>query len=114
MGVEAELKKNHFKLKLSTIRNSVLVQQQRAGAIRTLMFMKGNWCENFKVCTCMYDRKQKNIPKKSVNTSPIVSIESVIIDTDIDASENRDVVIVDVPSVFLAPLISTIVSTCQT
>ena len=62
----------------------------------------------------MYDRKQKYIPKKSDNTSPIVSIESVIIDTDIDASENRDVVIVDVPSVFLAPLISTIVSTCQT
>ena len=50
---------------------------------------------------CADVRKHQNTPGKSDYTSPTVSNESLLITTDIDLYENKDVAIIDVPGVFL-------------
>jgi len=54
-----------------------------------------------KVCGCVDGPKQRLYMTKEENSAPTVLTESLMIACVIDAIENRDVAIVDIPGAFM-------------
>ena len=63
--------------------------------------MKQKRCGKIKVRTVAYGRKQRTGSKKSDVTSPTAATESVLITTEIYATEGQDVAVIDTPGAFL-------------
>jgi hypothetical protein len=78
-----------------------LSEEQKKGALESLMFLKEKRDGTIKGRACADGRKQREGSNKSDATSPTVSLEAVLITSIIDAFEGRDVAIVDVPGSFL-------------
>eukprot|EP00957_Ditylum_brightwellii_P086127 6552809-Ditylum_brightwellii.AAC.2 len=90
--------RNTFKLLLA----ETLTTQEKKDALKTIMFLKEKRCRRLKGRTCADGRKQcKTIPKEDV-ALPTVAPESVILTSVIDAKENRDVAITDIPGAYLS------------
>jgi hypothetical protein len=79
-----------------------LSDEQKRGALESLMFLKEKWDGSIKGRACDDGWKQHDTDVPGDATSPTVSLEAVLIAATIDVFEECDVVIVDVPVAFLS------------
>ena len=66
-----------------------------------LIFLEYKRCGKIKGCMCADGRKHQETWKKLDATSPTLATKSLLITTDIDASDNRDVKAVDTSGVLI-------------
>ena len=78
-----------------------LTPEQRREALAYLMFLKRKRCGMVKGRGCADGRKQRKYTDPADATSPTVATEAVFLTAVIDALENREVAIVDIPGAFM-------------
>jgi hypothetical protein len=100
VGEEAnskELKKLHMRETFTPQHSNDLSDSQKQKALESLMFLKEKRDGTIKCRACADGRNQRETAVPGAATSPTVALESVLITTTIDAYEERDVAIADVP-----------------
>jgi Reverse transcriptase (RNA-dependent DNA polymerase) len=103
-GVKAvtdELKQLHEREVMKVKHSKDLTKEQRRDALAYLMYLKRKRCGKYKARGCADGRKQRAWTNKEDASSPTISTEAVFLTSVIDALENRDVAIVDVPGAFM-------------
>jgi hypothetical protein len=75
--------------------------QERKNALTYLMFLKEKRNGVIKGRRCADGQNQREYTAKEEASLPTVTIESVMLSYTIDAKENRDVGIVDIPNAFM-------------
>ena len=83
------------------VHKKCLTPEQRKEALAFLMFLKRKRCGKIKGRRCADGWKQRAYIAKEESTAPTVSTEAVFLTAVIDASENRDVAVLDVPGAFM-------------
>jgi len=78
-----------------------MTEAEKDGALESLIFLKEKRDGTIKGRACADGRKQRENSPKSEATSPTAAVESVLITATVDAHEERDVAIADVPGAFL-------------
>jgi hypothetical protein len=101
-AVSKELKQLHMRDTFAPQNSEELSDEQKRGALESLMFLKEKRDGSIKGRACADGRKQRDTAVAGDATSPTVALESVLITATIDAFEERDVAIVDVPGAFLS------------
>ena len=105
-GIKAamkEIEQLHCRNTFEPILAEDLTHKERRSALESLIFLKEKKDGSIKGRACADGRKQKfaDDNEKGANASPTVSIESVLITAVIDALEERDVAVVDIPNAFV-------------
>jgi hypothetical protein len=111
-AVTKELLQLHMKDTFTPMNGEKLTDVQRKAALESLMFLKEKRDGSIKGRACAGGRKQREGSIKSDATSPMVSLEAVLLTATIDAFEGRDVAIVDVPGAFLTADMDEVVYMC--
>jgi hypothetical protein len=96
-AVSKELKQLHMRYTFTPQDSGKLSDAQKRGALESLMFPKEQRDGTIKGRACAYGRKQRETAIPGAATPPTVSLEAVLIAATINAYEERDVAIVDVP-----------------
>ena len=78
-----------------------LSEEERRKALHYLMFLKEKRCGKIKGRGCANGKPQRSYIDKDDAASPTVSIEAVFLSLLIDANENRDVAVIDIPGAFM-------------
>ncbi len=78
-----------------------LTRAQRAEALAYLMFLKRKSCGKVKARGCADGRKQRDHIPREDTFSPTVSTEAVFLTAVIDALEEREVAVLDIPGAFM-------------
>ena len=78
-----------------------LTEEQRRAALHYLMFLKEKRCGKIKGRGCANGKPQRMYIDKDDAASPTVSIEAVFLSLLIDAQEQRDVAVIDIPGAFM-------------
>jgi hypothetical protein len=103
-GVEAvlvELQQLHDRKVLEPQDASKMTREERHASLNYLMFLKKKRSGKIKGRGCADGRKQRIHTKKEDASSPTVAIEAVMLSCVIDAEEERDVAIIDIPGAFM-------------
>ena len=100
-AVEKEMKQLHDRDVMIPVHKKSLTPEQRREALAYLMFLKRKRCGKIKGRRCADGRKQRAYIAKEDSTAPTVSTEAVVLTAVIDALENRDVAVLDVPGAFM-------------
>ena len=100
-AVEKEMKQLHDQSVMVPVHKKSLTPEQRREALAYLMFLKRKRCGKIKGRGCAEGRKQRAYIAKEDSTAPTVSTEAVFLTAVIDALENRDVAVLDVPGAFM-------------
>jgi hypothetical protein len=95
--VSKELKQLHMGDTFTPQDSGKLSDAQKQGALESLMFLKEKRVGTIKGRACADGRKQRETAVPGGAISPTISLEAVLITATIDAYEERDVAIVDVP-----------------
>ena len=111
-AVHKEMKQMHDLNVFEPVDKSTLTKAQLRQALRTIIFLKQKRCGRIKARACADGRKQRLLYSKEDATSPTVKTESVLITALIDAIEERDVAIVDIPGAFLRAMLEEVVHVC--
>jgi hypothetical protein len=78
-----------------------LTKQQKQKALRYLMFLKEKRCGRIKGWGCADGCKQRLYKTKEETSSPTVSVEALFLSCIIDAQQQRDVGMCDIPEAFM-------------
>ena len=100
-AVEKEMRQLHDRGVMIPVHKKSLTSEQRKEALAYLMFLKRKRCGKVKGRGCTDSRKQRAYIAKEEATAPTVSTEAVFLTTVIDALENREVAVLDVPGAFM-------------
>ena len=100
-AVQKEMKQLHDREVMIPVHKKNLTYEQRKEALAYLMFLKRKRCGKIKGRGCADGRKQRAYIAKEDSTAPTVSTEAVFLTAVIDAWENRDVAVLDVPGAFM-------------
>ena len=103
-GVNAilkEMKQFHDRNVVHPLTPLYITQEIRDKALGYLMLLKQKRNGDIKSRGCADGRPQRLYKTKEETSLPTAATESVFISGLIDAQENRDVVVVDIPGVFL-------------
>jgi Reverse transcriptase (RNA-dependent DNA polymerase) len=103
-GVEAvllELQQLHDRKVIRPVLPSSLSYQAKKASLAYLMFLKEKRTGQIKGRGCADGRPQRETTPKEEASSPTVAVESVLISCTMDAHEERDVAIVDIPGAFM-------------
>ena len=100
-AVEKEMKQLHDREVMFPVHKKSLTQEQRKEALAYLMFLKRKRCGKIKGRGCADGRKQRAYIAREDSTAPTVSTEAVFLTAVIDAMEDRDVAVLDVPGAFM-------------
>jgi hypothetical protein len=105
MAAQSEMKQLHFRntFKLKHCRELIQVQQQTV--LESHMFLKQKRDGKIKGRTVAGGNKQQDYISKEDASSPTVDTESVLLSCIIDAEEERDVAVVDIPNAFVQTLV---------
>jgi hypothetical protein len=79
----------------------LLTRAEKKAALQYLMFIKKKRCGKIKARGCADGRKQREHTTKEEASSPTVATESLLLTCAIDAKEERDVAVVDIPGAFM-------------
>jgi hypothetical protein len=101
-AVSKELLQLHMRDTFKPQDAEVLSTNQKKGALESLMFLKEKRDGTIKGRTCADGRKQRETAEPGTATSPTVSLESVLINSTIEAYEGREVAVVDIPGAYLS------------
>ena len=100
-AVQKEMKQLHHREVMIPVHKKNLTYEQRKEALAYLMFLKRKRCGKIKGRGCADGRKQRAYIAKEDLTAPTVSTEAVFLTAVIDALENRDIAVLDVPGAFM-------------
>jgi len=103
-GVEAvrkEMQQVHYRNVMEPKKATELTKEQKRMALGYLMFLKRKRCGRVKGRGCADGRKQRSYISKHEAASPTVSTEAVFLTALIDAHEEREVAVIDVPGAFM-------------
>ena len=78
-----------------------MTAEEREAALQYLMFLKQKRYGTVKGRGCADSRKQRPYTTKEEGSSPTVATESIMLSCTIDAKEERDVGVVDLPAAFM-------------
>ena len=78
-----------------------LTLEDRQKALRFLMFIKEKWDGTVKARGCADGRPQQQHSDKEEVSSPIMSLEAIMMSCCIDTKEGRYVVVIDIPEALL-------------
>ena len=102
-GAMKEMEQLHYRNTFVPVEANGLTRQERNNALESLIFLKEKKDGTIKGRACADGRKQRKQEDyvKGDSTSPTVSLESVLITAVIDAKEDRDVAVIDIPNAFI-------------
>ena len=100
-AVRKEMRQLHDRKVMKPRDAKELTPEQRREALAYLMFLKRKRCGKVKGRGCADGRKQRKYTDPADAASPTVATESVFLTMVIDALEDRDVAIVDIPGAFM-------------
>ena len=100
-AVEKEMHQLHDRDMMTPVHKNCLTSEQRKEALAYLMFLKRKRCGKIKGRRCADGRKQRVYIAKEESTAPTVSTEAVFLTAIIDAMENRNIAVLDVPGAFI-------------
>ena len=100
-AVLAELQQLHDRKVLEPQDASQMTRGDKSASLNYLMFLKKKRSGKIKGRGCADGRKQRLHTKKEDASSPTVAIEAVMLSCVIDAEEERDVAIIDIPGAFM-------------
>ena len=100
-AVTSELKQLHDRKVIQPVLPSKMTNEMKRNALPYLMFLKEKRTGQIKGRGCADGRKQRESLSKEEVSSPTVAVEFVMISCTIDAHEERDVAVVDVPGAFM-------------
>jgi hypothetical protein len=97
----AEMKQLHEMNVFQPVHRSSLTRQEIQQTLGSLIFIKEKRCGRIKARACADGRRQRFLYDKHEASSPTVKTESVILTSVIDAAEEREVAVYDIPGAFL-------------
>lgn len=100
-AVRKEMQQLHDRKVMAAKKPTELTHEQKKEALAYLMFLKRKRCGKIKGRGCADGRKQRAYISREEASSPTVSTEAVFLTAIIDAMENREVAVVDVPGAFM-------------
>jgi hypothetical protein len=100
-AVSKELKQLHTRDIFMPQDSKELRDEQKRGALESLMFLKEKRGGSIKGRACADGWNQRDTAVPGDVASPVISLEAVLITVTIDAFGEHDVAIVDVPGAFL-------------
>jgi len=100
-AAESEMKQLHFRNTFKPMHWSELTEIQRKTVLESHMFLKEKRDLNIKGRTVAGGNKQRDYISKEDASSPTVATESVLLSCIIDAEEDRDVAVIDIPNAFV-------------
>ena len=100
-SVKSEMKQLHDHKVMWPHFKKELTSQQCAEALSYLMFLKRKQCGKIKARGCADGRKQRGKIPHEDTTSPTMSTEAVFLTAMIDALEDRDIAVIDIPGAFM-------------
>ena len=83
------------------LRKEDMSLKQRKKTLNYLMFLKEKHDGTIKARGCADGRSQREYMTKSDTSSPIVSLETMMMSFAINVKENRHIVVNDIPGAFL-------------
>ena len=101
MAAIEEMRQLHDREVFKPIHPNNLSEKQRRNAMSSLIFITEKRDGRIKGRTVADGSKQRNWISKEEASSPTVALESVILSAIIDAKEEREVAIVDIPNAFV-------------
>ncbi len=100
-AVSLEMKQLHFRNTFKPKRWSKLSKIQRQTVLESHMFLKEKRDGKIKGRTVAGGNKQRDYISKEDASSPTVATESVLLTCIVDAEEERDVAVIDIPNAFI-------------
>jgi hypothetical protein len=100
-AVRGEMQQLHDRKVMEPKHTRDLTPEELREALGYLMFLKRKRCGKIKGRGCADGRKQRPHIDRADAASPTVATESVFLTAVIDALENRDMAIVDIPGAFM-------------
>jgi hypothetical protein len=101
MAAQSEMKQFHFRNMFKPKHWQELTQVQQLIVLEYHMFLKQKLDGKIKGRTVAGGNKQWDYISKEYASSPMVATESVLLSCIIDAKEERDVAVVDIPNAFI-------------
>jgi hypothetical protein len=78
-----------------------LTPKERWEALAYLMFLKQKWCGKVKGRGCADGHKQRRYTDRADAASPTVATEVVFLTAVINALENHNIAVIDIPGAFM-------------
>jgi hypothetical protein len=100
-AVEAEAKQLHWRNSFRPVHWDDVNKERRKQILKSHVFVKKKRTGQIKVCKVAGGNKQRDFISKENASSPTVAMESVLLTSLVDAQENRDIAIVDIPNAFI-------------
>jgi hypothetical protein len=101
MAAQSQMNQLHFKKTFKPKHWQELSRVQRQTVLESHMFLKQKRDGKIKGRTVTGGNKQRDCISKEDASSPTVATESVFLSCIIDAEEERDVAVVDIPNAFV-------------
>ena len=95
------MKQLHFRNTFKPLHWKQLTETQRKTVLESHMFLKEKRDGKIKGRTVAGGNKQRDYISKEDASSPTVTTESVLLSCIIDAEEERDVAVIDIPNAFI-------------
>ena len=100
-AVHSEMKQLHMRDTFEPVHWSELGEEEKKTVLESHMFLKLKRDGKIKGRTVAGGNKQRDFISKEDSSSPTVATEAVLLSCIIDAQEQRDVVVIDVPNAFI-------------
>ena len=96
-----EMKQLHMRDTFRPKHKKKLTKKQKAEILESHMFLKEKRCGDIKGRTVAGGNKQRDFISKEDASSPTVSTEAVMLTCVVDAEEDRDMAVIDIPNAFI-------------
>ena len=100
-AVSSELLQIHMQDTFAPTYGGDMTSEERRQALESLLFLEEKRSGKIKGRMCANGSTQRSRYEKGEATSPTVSTDAVLFTSAIDAHENRDVAVIDLPGAFL-------------
>jgi hypothetical protein len=100
-AVRSKMAQLHDRKVMKLVHSRELTPEEWREALAYLMFLKRKWCGKVKGRGCADGRKQRRYTDRADAASPTVATEAVFLTVVIDALENCDVAVIDIPGAFM-------------
>ena len=100
-AVEAEAKQLHWRNSFRPVHWKDVDKERWKQILMSHMFVKKKHTVKIKARKVAGGNKQRDFISKENVSSPTIAMESVLLTSLVDAQENRDVAIVDIPNAFI-------------
>jgi hypothetical protein len=100
-AVHSKMVQLHDRKVMKPVHSRELTPEERREALAYLMFLKRKRCGKVKGRGCADGRKQRRYTDQADAASPTVATEAVFLMAVIDALENHDVAVMNIPGAFM-------------